>query len=82
MFKAEKKRSNKSSGLSRNGVWGHRVSEDYLGVSPISFVVLSLRKKKKHKAKSRSYINTLTYYKNNLWHTLTQEVKGLRAYAV
>lgn len=82
MFKAEKERSNKSLGLSRNGVWGHIVSEAYLSLSPTSLVVLSLRKKKKHKAKSRSCINALTYYIINLWHTVTQEVKGLIAYAV
>lgn len=81
MFEEEKERSNKSLGLSRNGAWGHRVSETYLSLSPISLVALSLRKKKIHKAKSRSCINTVTYYIINVWHTLTQEVKGLRAYA-
>lgn len=79
MFEAEEDRSNKSLGLSRNGIWGHRVSETYSSLSPISLVVLRLRKKEKHKATSRSCINTLTYYIINLWHTLTQEVKGLKS---
>lgn len=51
MFEAEKERSNKYLGLSKNEILGHRVSETYLSRSLILLVVLSLRKKKKQESK-------------------------------